>query len=965
MKKNSQLLTLFLIIALFLLLSFSLLYYLVYQNNSGNGSFRLGGDLELLSQTNLVRSLVQDCLEQKTFIAINQLCGASSDSEICIQQYLKYYFSDCFNPTELAGRGINIEAGSLEPSVIVNDDSVLVELTYPLKIRKNDQVSELTSFSYSLPLRSSTRLNLDSDQKTTQELRILSRDGLAELIIPKGTRIYSPTSEPVTLLSLRVADKHEGGLVNSVVAGMAVYDAEPEGIRFEPAITIRVKYNPLQLQGLPEDQLKLGWYDPAIGIWKGLPSSEVDIANKIVSANISHFTKIGAVACTSPNSESDEIAFSYKNIITNKTIEEVMPQPAQPEQPADPVASTPLPDQSGLPVPDIGSDSTLPPQIAAAVANGEVNPLPADTSSTSSSASAPQPDPASPGGDYIMPKQDCTCSCGKNCKAVEAKDLADNKLKDYVQFNFTIPSGGTACIMEKADGEADLRVDLLCSAGDSCAGTDFTGTDGYKDLTSKVLFNPDPEATLMLDNGLVSGENFVYIKLENKNNDDCAWADAKVYIRGRGIAYPEQCDVPPVPSDTPAAIFGPSTISSGQCTVQDAINTLCGQGDPLYNDNYPNCEKDTKGSPVGFMDSSRSSLLGSLIDTAMAIDPTNWRGMLLSRHPMGAGIVSGINSLGLRLRCGGFFGLACYSTTQPISTESYGQGSGSATTDPEAGSTSKKCTAWELGLNQPANQEALKTMIRLKAREAASKYGITDSASLDTIQNLIVGIATQETDLSHCCTASIASWLGCTVGDVITGDGGSSIGLLAVPNANCDNGQTPFRLECNIEQSVKHLIQKYNDWGCSAGHTNDCTSTCNQFGLPNCAAETQFFQGWDCALRGYNGFGCRYQSSDGTLVIDGKKWKYCGPDCNDYVKKVKQYAGLSSSDTSSSSEPEDPNISFIDNFFYCLESSHRSNCGETNCFRLQLDFNARLNFVGRHMKKFCGKFDTVRPTRYA
>jgi hypothetical protein len=886
MKKNSQLLTLFLIIALFLLLSFSILYYLVYQRNSGDGSFRLGEDIELTSQTNLVRSLVQDCLEERTTTAMNQLCGASSDSEPCIEQYLRYYFSDCFSPSDIARRGIDIEAGSIEPRVIVNGDSVLVDLTYPLKIRKNSQLSELNSFSYGLPLKSLTRLNLDSGQRTTEEIRILSRDGLAELIIPKGTRIYSPTQEPVTTLSLRVADKHEGGLVNSVVTGMTVYDAEPEGIRFEPAITIRVRYNPLQLRGLPEDSLKLGWYDTRLGIWKGLPTSSVDLANKIVSANISHFTKIGPVACTTPNSESDEITFSYKNIITDKAIEEVMPsQPSPagpPALPAEPEPVTPLPDQ--VQFPDTYSDSTLPPQIAAALPNlppAEATPLPA----------VPQPDPSNP-GDYIIPSQDCTCSCEKNCKAQETKATTDSKLKDYVQFNFSLPSGGTACIMEKDSEEADLRVDILCSAGDRCAETDFTDKDSYKDLTQKVLFNPDPEATLLLDTGLKSGENFIFIKLENKNNDDCAWADAKVYIRGRAITYPGQCDLPPVISELPATILGTPATATGQCTVQDAINTLCGQGDPAYNDNYPNCEKDTKGSPVGFTDSSRGPLLTRMMDTAQATDSANWRNMPLSRHPMGSEVVSSINALGLALRCGSSAssGLVCYSSTQATSTESYGKG-GTVSTDPEASSTSARCTQWELGLSQPANQEALKTLIRLRAREAASRNGITDTASLDIIEKLIVGMAYQETVLSHCCTPAV-SWLGCTLGDVVTGDGGSSIGLLAVPKASCDNGQSSLRLECNIEQSVKHLIQKYNDWDCGTGHTNDCTNTCNQFGLANCAAETQFFSGWECALRGYNGFGCRFQSSSGTLVIDGKRWKYCGPDCNGYVKKVLAAAGL-------------------------------------------------------------------------
>jgi hypothetical protein len=43
-------------------------------------------------------------------------------------------------------------------------------------------------------LRSALELSLDADQRTTEEIRILTQDGSAELVIPSGSRIISNTA---------------------------------------------------------------------------------------------------------------------------------------------------------------------------------------------------------------------------------------------------------------------------------------------------------------------------------------------------------------------------------------------------------------------------------------------------------------------------------------------------------------------------------------------------------------------------------------------------------------------------------------------------------------------------------------------------------------------------------------------------------------------------------------------------
>jgi hypothetical protein len=127
----------------------------------------------------------------------------------------------------------------------------------------------------------------------------------------------------------------------------------------------------------------------------------------------------------------------------------------------------------------------------------------------------------------------------------------------------------------------------------------------------------------------------------------------------------------------------------------------------------------------------------------------------------------------------------------------------------------------------------------------------------------------QESALAHCSRS----------GEVKTGDGGSSIGLMQVPNVAGSH-----RLVKNIEIGIDHLLGKYTMVDCRAGHTLDCSKRCNDLNPSgiNCATEQETYSGWQCALRGYNGWGCSYKGADGNS-------KYCGPDCNDYVKRISSY----------------------------------------------------------------------------
>jgi hypothetical protein len=111
--KKAQTISLFVMLALFLILSLSIFFYLRSQGSSTQVE-SLSSDLQLSAQSNLVSSLVQDCLEQKAITAVDKFCGSASESKACVEQYIEYYMGDCFDPAQLKDRGINLKAGEIE-----------------------------------------------------------------------------------------------------------------------------------------------------------------------------------------------------------------------------------------------------------------------------------------------------------------------------------------------------------------------------------------------------------------------------------------------------------------------------------------------------------------------------------------------------------------------------------------------------------------------------------------------------------------------------------------------------------------------------------------------------------------------------------------------------------------------------------------------------------------------------------
>jgi hypothetical protein len=214
---------------------------------------------------------------------------------------------------------------------------------------------------------------------------------------------------------------------------------------------------------------------------EGPPSSVVDTENRIISAQISHFTKIGPVACTSTDTDAGAIKFTYKNIISNiPTSEDASAEEAETEttgECANDDSDGPEGYSSGTTASGTylclsqGSGSFT--YSAQFYCNeGKWESLTCDQTGCDSSTNKCKE--ALPEQESTSAANDAGCSCGDctyNCRTQDGAELIEQGLQLWGYFNFTLYQDGNSCVMEKEDGDADITVEILCSAGDSCAQT--------------------------------------------------------------------------------------------------------------------------------------------------------------------------------------------------------------------------------------------------------------------------------------------------------------------------------------------------------------------------------------------------------------------------------------------------------------------------------------------------------------
>jgi hypothetical protein len=109
------------------------------------------------------------------------------------------------------------------------------------------------------------------------------------LVISGNTAATPATGTTLTQISLLHADTVPAFTTGANAIGL-VYDFQPAGITFNPAVIVRFNYDPKLIpDGVDENSLQIAYYDSAANVWVPLPST-IDINNKFITAPITHFS---------------------------------------------------------------------------------------------------------------------------------------------------------------------------------------------------------------------------------------------------------------------------------------------------------------------------------------------------------------------------------------------------------------------------------------------------------------------------------------------------------------------------------------------------------------------------------------------------------------------------------------------------------------------------------------------------
>ena len=106
-----------------------------------------------------------------------------------------------------------------------------------------------------------------SDGEFTDDVNIKSEDNNVELTIEEGTIGLTEQGRRIISIEVQEMEDPPDTPAESEVIGL-VYDFEPDGATFEPAITLTFHYDPDELpEGVSEGNLSLAVWDEDSGTW--------------------------------------------------------------------------------------------------------------------------------------------------------------------------------------------------------------------------------------------------------------------------------------------------------------------------------------------------------------------------------------------------------------------------------------------------------------------------------------------------------------------------------------------------------------------------------------------------------------------------------------------------------------------------------------------------------------------------
>jgi hypothetical protein len=232
------------------------------------------------------KGYINYCINDASQKAIEEV-GIRKDTVEIFKLIIERNLKICTNSLldELKKQGYNVSTEKITIVVELSEQTVIVNVNYPVTIERNGPKIEFSDFYYVFDRSSSKNV---PQGFTQDEMKIISANRKAQVIIPKGTRITDKNGNVVENVGTRVEDVHFDGLENKYVLGQIVYDNFPDGARFSEPVELSIKFDEIDIpEGYTKDDLMIGYWNEKDMFWHAVPT---EINDGVATAKIDHFS---------------------------------------------------------------------------------------------------------------------------------------------------------------------------------------------------------------------------------------------------------------------------------------------------------------------------------------------------------------------------------------------------------------------------------------------------------------------------------------------------------------------------------------------------------------------------------------------------------------------------------------------------------------------------------------------------
>ncbi len=267
--------------------------FFIYAFSKGNNSFYLGENKRVVTLSDVkidISSYIHSCIKD----AASEALQDTGIREETVNEYKRLVTSkikacsDAFFAHLQEQQNYEITKGDINVNVELNDDSIKVDIDYPITVEHEGDKIDFREFHYVFDRSVSVKI---PGGVTNKEMRFTASNGKAQIVLPKGVKITDINGKPVENIGLKIEDVHFDGLENRYALGQLVYEGFPDKIFFSKPVELSIDFREEDIpEGYTTNNLMIAYWDNESEIWFALPT---EIREKRAIANITHFTFLG------------------------------------------------------------------------------------------------------------------------------------------------------------------------------------------------------------------------------------------------------------------------------------------------------------------------------------------------------------------------------------------------------------------------------------------------------------------------------------------------------------------------------------------------------------------------------------------------------------------------------------------------------------------------------------------------